>query len=373
MKSRFPKTIFVRILLAVVVSTIFVLTISQIIFFYNVWHGFDQFIQKQEQEFFSENNKLGIFHSQEALATKRRVDEEFRETIVLSIVFATSAGVIAGILSALYFSKQTTRPLRKLRKGIHKIARNKYTSTIPEEGLDEIKELIKEFNILVNELHHVESLRENLVSDVTHELKTPLTKMIGQLEGMADGVYEMDNEHLKKVIDNVYQLEYLVEQLQELVQVRAGKVILDLREVNLNNIVEQVMAGYQKEGIETKISIPKKLTVRADVNRLREILDNLINNAFKYTSKGVISISASRNFLEIRDTGKGINKEDLPYIFERFYRAEKSRNKLHGGLGLGLSIVKGLVELHGWKILVNSVYGKGTTFRILFNENKKTI
>lgn len=373
MKSRLPKTIFVRILLAVVASTLFVLGVSQIVFFYNVWHGFDQFIQKQENEFFSENNKLGIFLSQEALATKQRVDEEFRETIILSIIFATSAGVIAGILSAFYISKQTTRPLRKLRKGIHKIARNKYTSKIPEEGLDEIKELIKEFNKLVNELHRVESLRENLVSDVTHELKTPLTKMIGQLEGMSDGIYALDKEHIQKVIDNVYQLEYLIEQLQELVQVRAGKITLDLRLVNLKNLVEQVMAGFQKEGVKTKISIPEKLTIRADINRLQEILDNLISNAFKFTPKGIISISASKNSLEISDTGKGIEKKDLPYIFERFYRAEKSRNKLHGGLGLGLSIVKELVKLHGWRIIVHSVYKRGTTFQIFFDGDQREI
>ena len=227
----------------------------------------------------------------------------------------------------------------------------------------EIKELIKEFNKLTSELERIEKLRADLVSDVAHELKTPLTKVRGQVEGIIDGVYKSSESHLNKILSNLDQLEYLVEKLQELTEIQAGKIKLVKKNIQLSELVENVISGYTGKDIEFAVDIPEKLKLRADKNRLTEVLDNLVNNAYKFTETGTISITAEEDRIIVKDTGRGIPKKDLPYIFERFYRVDKSRSKDTGGLGLGLAIVKELVEVHGWEIKVRSSK-KGTTFTV---------
>ena len=243
-------------------------------------------------------------------------------------------------------------------------ARSNNFQEIPvSRSTNEIQDLIVEFNKLVKELNRIEKFRDDLVSDIAHELKTPLTNIIGQTEGVIDGLYKADTNHMKKIVSNVKQLEYLISQLQNLTQIRSGQIDLRKQDINLKSLIDSIASNYDDK-LLIKNNISKKLTIKADKNRLIEILDNLISNAVRHTKAGSITVNYANDQLEIIDTGEGIPQKDLPYIFERFYRVDKSRNKKTGGLGLGLTITKDLVEAHGWTITAKSKKGTGTSIII---------
>jgi signal transduction histidine kinase len=165
---------------------------------------------------------------------------------------------------------------------------------------------------------------------------------------------------------NIKQLEYLIQALYEVNQLSPQDIRLKLEKVKVKPLVEAAVSGLIKPSLTFNVDIDPKLTVIADRFRLRQIIDNLINNAFKYTQTGTITIKANHDVLVVKDTGIGIDTEHLSHIFERLYRVEKSRSKETGGLGLGLYIVKKLVTLHGWNIEASSQKNHGTTFTIVW-------
>lgn len=361
----FFKTTFGKIFIAITFTVIGVLVIVELFTFRQVNLGFDRFVE-QQQEFFKGQGMWAKMMAVENVKQFEAITNDFKKTVTQSIVFSSAIGVVVGVVVSVIISDQITRPLSRLKDIVKNVAKNDYDTRAKVEGSAEIQELILEFNKLIEELDRIEQLREDLVTDVAHELKTPLTKIRGQVEGVLDGVYICNEENVGKVLTNVAQLEYLIERLQEMVQIKSGSQKLKLETVNLKKIFEEVVSGFSGKEITIVLDIGSKMEIQADEKKLREILDNLIGNAYKYTKKGKITVSANKKSLVISDTGMGISAKDLPYIFERFYRVDKSRSKETGGLGLGLAIVKELVEAHGWSISVESEEEKGSVFTILF-------
>lgn len=226
--------------------------------------------------------------------------------------------------------------------------------------------------------YKLEQMRRDFVANVSHELRTPISLIQGYAEALADHVEDspvQQDQFMKIIIEESNRLKRLVEDLLELSRLQSGKADLEKEEINLFQVSEQVKEKYDQLFIQRNIKFKAEInqdagTVWADKFMFEQIVLNLIDNAICYAPGGTITLTSARTQkgieLCLSDTGKGISEEDLPYLFERFYRADKSRNRESGGTGLGLSIVKNLVQAHGGIISVESEAGKGTKFSLKF-------
>lgn len=364
MSTPITRSTFTQIFTGIVVTSMVVLAIAQVISYLQLKKSFDQFATKQVIVLREIGANVLIKENYTLPADFESFIVDYRHAITNHTLFAFGVGLAASLIAGLLVSSQITNPIAKLRTTIKNVTKSGYTIRAPEAGSTEIHDLIHEFNRLITQLADGEALRQELLANVTHELKTPITKIRGQIEGMLDGIYPIDRSNLTKVYGNLEQLEYLIQALYEVNRLNPQDVTLDLKPLKVKPLVDQAVAGYTKKAISFKIDIDPRLTIKADPYRLRQIIDNLVSNAYKFTSVGTITISANKQTFSIKDTGAGIAPEHLPHIFERLYRAEKSRSRQTGGLGLGLYIVKQLVTLHGWTIRVDSILGQGTTFTI---------
>ena len=271
------------------------------------------------------------------------------------------------VLLSVIFSRRLTKPIHGLTQGVTAIAEGKLRSRVVMSGKDEISRLSAAFNRMAQALELQESLRKKLTSHIAHELRTPLSAIRGELEGMIDGFIPMDKDNLKSLYAEIGRLRSILEGIEELSKAEASsltlnKQIFELRPF-LNNIVERFSRIFQDKGVAMQLQCDDRLRVCADPDKLSQIIINLVSNSLKATEKGgSVLIDATGNksevIIEVVDNGCGIKQEDLPFIFERFYKASE------GGLGLGLTIVKELVEAHGGKIEVRSEYGRGATFAL---------
>jgi signal transduction histidine kinase len=239
---------------------------------------------------------------------------------------------------------------------------------------DEIGELAHAFNSMANGLTRLEQLRRNMVTDVAHELRTPLSNIRGYLEALQDGVTQPDPEVIGSLHDEAMLLTRLVNDLQELALAEAGQLRLVLQPTSAEQIIAQVVNVMQPTAASKGLTLQTDLQpdlppVMADPGRVAQVLQNLVNNAMSYTTAGgTITVttrpaaSAAEVQLSVHDTGIGIAPEHLPFVFDRFYRVDQSRTRATGGAGLGLAIVKQLVEAHGGRVWAESTLGQGSTF-----------
>jgi signal transduction histidine kinase len=238
---------------------------------------------------------------------------------------------------------------------------------------DEVGELVGAFNQMVCSLQRVEKLRKDLVADVAHELRTPLTNMRGYLEALRDGVLPPSPEQIASLHEEVLRLVRLVEGLHQLAVADAGIQRLRLETLNLGSLTAQTLepfrTRFEQKGITLSLAEPDERSgVHVDHDQFVCVLNNLFENALHYTPPGgKVSVRVRHEgpaaVIEVSNTGEGIPPHDLPFIFERFYRGEKSRSREHGGAGIGLSLVKQIVEAHGGAVSVASDAGL-TTFRV---------
>lgn len=240
-------------------------------------------------------------------------------------------------------------------------------------GRSEVAELAAAFNQMSEHLARVERQRTDLVNDVSHELRTPLGNIRGWLVATQDGVADLDPELVESLLEETLVLQHLVDDLQDLAAADAGELRLRPVTVDAGELLTQVAsAATATVAVETS----GDLRLSADPVRLRQAVGNLVTNAVRHTpSSGRITLSGRRDgdevVLEVSDTGSGIAPEDLPYVFNRFWRADRSRSRATGGRGLGLAIARQLVEAHGGTIAVTSTLGAGTTFRLRLPANVK--
>ncbi len=282
------------------------------------------------------------------------------------LVSLFTLGGLAFLLS-VFFSKTLTKPLKSLTSAAKAISKGNLKGRVEISGRDEISKLSETFNIMAHTLETQESLRKKLTSNIAHEMRTPLSAMRGELEGMMDGLIPVNKEQLQSLFEETGRLKNILEGIEELSQAEASSLFLKKQLVKfkpfLKDILERFGRLFTDKGIVTDFQCDDNLIIDADPDRLSQIVINLLSNALKVTERGdIIWIKAYRDrtgvFLEVSDNGRGIEEKDLPFIFERFYRVEG------GGLGLGLTIVKELVEAHGGRIEVKSEYGKGSTFTV---------
>ncbi len=291
------------------------------------------------------------------------------------VIMALAVGII-GLTFGILVSRNLTAPLNRLAEAARAIGAQNLSRRVKVEGTSEVKDMANAFNEMASALEQTETLRRNLVADVAHELRTPLTVLQGNLLAILDEVYPMDNSEVARLYDQTRLLSRLVDDLHELSQADANKLPLDLHPVQLDDLVNNTVAKFdslaEAESVTLKVEMVDGLPlVMADSGRLSQVLHNLLNNALVHTSKGGqitihTSYTSEKVSLQVKDTGDGIPVENLPYVFNRFYRVDSSRNRNTGGTGLGLAIVKALVEAHGGRISVTSEgkVGQGSTFTV---------
>jgi len=296
------------------------------------------------------------------------LEESFLESVRNASLLGVAIGLVAaGILGAV-LAWQLASPLRRLIRATERIAAGDLAHRVVVRSRDELGRLAQAFNRMAEALQRSERARRNLIADIAHELRTPLTVIQGNLEAMLDGVFPLTQESLAPVYEETLQLGKLVEDLRELTLAEAGTLPLERQKLELAELVERTCEAVrpmaQEEGIEIETELEHGSVVEADPHRIRQVLGNILANAVRYSPPGgTVRVTLKREgdeaVISVRDQGPGIPPEDLPHIFERFYKVDRSRNE--EGSGLGLAIAKAIVEAHGGKIWAESVVGKGTT------------
>ncbi len=284
------------------------------------------------------------------------------------------AGIVAILLAFLLsylLAARISRPLSALTSATRSISGGDYEKRVDVSGGREVAELGGAYNTMAENLERNEKLRRDMVADIAHELRNPLATIRAQLEAVQDEVIEPNMSTMDSLMEDTLLLTRLVGDLQQLSLAEGGQLVLDMTPVDVGETIKGVAARFEGELSRKQISLgldiaPKLPTVKADELRIAQVLGNLIKNALLNTpSGGMIRLKALQSEAEVTfsvtDTGSGISQEDLPYVFERFYRTDKSRVRATGGAGLGLTIAKSLVQAHGGRIWAESEVGKGTT------------
>ncbi len=300
--------------------------------------------------------------------------------ITLLLIVATLGGLLS-IVATTIVGRRLTAPLSQLAEAARAIGAHDLSKRVKVEGTFEAQALAEAFNEMAQQLEQSEKLRSNMVADVAHELRTPLSVLQGNLRAILDDVYPLTKEEVSKLYDHTRSLGKLVNDLRELSQAEAHQLPLSYQHIDLCSFIETQVAAFlpnaEAEGVHLHVKLPPELPpIEADRARLAQILGNLVMNAITHTPKGGdITIAGSSTpqavTLTIHDTGEGIPSASLPYVFDHFYRVDASRSRDSGGAGLGLAIVKALVEAHKGRISVSSagVAGEGTTFTVVLPVN----
>jgi two-component system OmpR family sensor kinase/two-component system sensor histidine kinase BaeS len=299
-------------------------------------------------------------------------DEDFLRSVNFSILITSVAvGLLALTLSSLLF-RQIISPLRALSHSARAIAEGDLGQRVAVHSDDEIGQVARSFNRMAESLAEADLQRRNMMADIAHELRTPLTVVQGNLEALMDGVYEMTTENVAGIHKQTIVLNRLVADLRDLALAEAGQLRLERKLLSLADVIAQVTEGLDVQAREKDVTLKSEVAsdlrkVQADEQRITQVLFNLVSNALRHTpTGGTITISAElkegRILVNVRDTGTGISPEDLPHVFERFYRADRSRARSSGGSGLGLTIAKQIIEAHGGQIWAQSWLGAGSTF-----------
>ena len=284
--------------------------------------------------------------------------------------------MLAAVLATRAFRSIAT-PLADVMAAADAVAEGDLSVRVPVrgQGEGEFNQLARSFNRMTDELERADQRRRNLTADVAHELRTPLHVIQGNLEGILDDVYEPTAEHIAATVDETRLLARLVDDLRTLSLAEAGQLPLEWEPVDVTELLADVSTSFSGQaeaaGILLRVELEDHLpTITADVGRLDQVLGNLLANALRHTPPGgTITLRAGTFtngvYITVRDTGEGIPAEDLPYIFDRFWRGDRSRSRAGGaGSGLGLAIARQLVQAHGGRIGVESESGQGTVFTI---------
>lgn len=302
-------------------------------------------------------------------------DEEliFIKALNSILLFTGAASILLAFFLGIFMSARLSSPLKKISDKALFLARGEYKERIASDyNTREIKILADTINQLSDALMEKDRLRKQLTQDVAHELRTPLTSVQGHMEAMLDGVWELSNERLSSCYEEIMRLKKLVGSIEDLSALEDRNILLHKEEFEFSLLLERLLNNYEKELRDNRIQVGVEGDgiIYADKDKMSQVFNNLLSNAVKYSGEGaevIITFKQAEDSVEIQvsDNGSGIPKEDIPHIFERFYRADKSRNRNTGGAGIGLSITKSIVEAHGGSITVNSETDKGTVFTII--------
>jgi len=294
------------------------------------------------------------------------------ESINLFLLWGGILAVIVAFILIFILSRQISAPVQSLTVAARRLGQGDFSQRVQMRDKGELGELAQAFNSMASDLERGERLRRNLMADTAHELRSPLYNIRGYVEAIQDGVAEPDAKTISSIHEEVVLLCRLIDDLRELALAESGELKLSYQSEDVTEIVNHALVAMQPKAeakeISLSVSVAKELPrIRADFQRIVQVLRNLLENAIIHTPRGdSVAITARQQGswveISVADNGEGIPADDLPYIFERFYRVDKSRTRATGGSGLGLTIAKYLIEAHGGKIWVQSELGKGSCF-----------
>jgi signal transduction histidine kinase len=298
------------------------------------------------------------------------IEAQFNSSVNRSLIIAIAVAGLVGLLLTFLLSRSILRPVDELISAALAMEKGDLSQRVTVRSKGELGELANAFNAMAEGLTRLEQLRRNMVTDIAHELRTPLSNVRGYLEALRDGVVKPTPETIASVYEEAMLLNRLVDDLQELAMAEAGQLKLVCEPVDMQEVIDKAVQSLKSQAVEKEINLVADLPdnlplVEADAERLGQVLRNLLKNAIVNTSAGgEINIQArildSQVEVSIQDNGAGISAEHLPYVFERFYRVDQSRARETGGAGLGLAIVKQLVEAQGGQVEIDSQVNVGT-------------
>ena len=284
----------------------------------------------------------------------------FVDAVHRYLIWASLGALVLAVAFSFLLMRRTLNPLTQMTEITRKIAAGKYSANVPVKSKDEVGQLALAFNRMADSLQKIEQLRKTMMIDVAHELRTPLTNIRGYLEALTDGVVSPSKETIELLQEETFRLVQLVEDILRLAKADAAKANIQKVEVQIVDLITQMLESSrsQLEAKEIKVEtdfVDREIKVWADPQQLSQVMHNLLQNTCQYTNSGgtvMISTESIPGAIKVvlANTGGEIAEQDLSFIFERFYRGEKSRSREHGGAGIGLAIVKELVEAHGGSV-----------------------
>jgi len=314
--------------------------------------------------------------------------DSFTQTVNEVLLVAASLAFVTAVVVSTFVTRRIVKPVQEMGKASQRIADGRYDERVQVGGEDELAELGRSFNRMANKLAQTEEHRRQLIGDVAHELRTPLSSIKSVMEGLQDGVLRPEPQTFASVEQEVNRLQRLVHDLEELSKAEAGQISLEKERMDPVKLVEMAASRLRQQFADKQVSLntinpPDLPAITADPARMIQVLLNLLGNALQYTPSGgqvTIQCEVDHNqtsicrelmtqrclLITVTDTGIGLSADQLPHIFERFYRVDKSRSRAGGGSGIGLTISKHLVEAHGGRLTAASPgLNQGSTFTII--------
>ena len=294
---------------------------------------------------------------------------EFIERINVTLFYGALIGAVIALVLGIVLSRTLTRPIRELTTATHAVSEGDLSQQVPVRSRDELGELASAFNRMSSELLRSVNARKQMTADIAHELRTPLSLILGHAEAVHDGVLPPTRENFEIIRDEATRLEHLINDLRTLSLADAGELSIQKQTIEPQRLIHELAALYQYQSQRKNISFTVDVavglpTIEVDPGRMTQVLTNILDNALRHTPDGGTIVLSAREVnsqieLAIQDSGPGLNADDLERIFERFYRVDPSRQRDDGGSGLGLAIAKSIVQAHGGQLLAESEPGNG--------------
>lgn len=302
-----------------------------------------------------------------------QLDYHLEQALMQTTIWTCLISIVLAVFLGFYVAKRISDPLVHMKRVAERMTDGEWSSRVAIDGKDELADLGASLNSLAEQLQQHEQLRVTMTENIAHELRTPLATLKSHMRALEDGIWDPTPERIHSCYEEIERLAQLVAELEDLTHVESPGFHLVRKEESLAAIVERgvelVSAAYREKKVRIQFTTNPRIRVYVDHDRMIQILVNLLSNALKFTPEhGEVRIEGSEDsehvLIRVQDTGTGIPTKDLPYVFERFYRADKSRNRRTGGSGLGLTIVKELVAAHGGEIWAENREGATFTIRL---------
>lgn len=299
---------------------------------------------------------------------------EFIERINMTLFYGALIGAVIALVLGVILSRTLTRPIRELTQATHAVSEGDLSQQVPVRSKDELGELAQAFNKMSSELSRSVNARKQMTADIAHELRTPLSLILGHAEAVHDGVLPPTRENFEIIREEATRLEHLVNDLRTLSHADAGELSMQLQTIGPQRLINEVASLYQyqaqRKNINFELDIAPALpSIEVDPGRITQVLTNILDNAIRHTPEGgriLLTAKEVHNMVElaVQDSGPGLEIKDIDRIFERLYQVDPSRQRNDGGSGLGLAIVKSIVQAHGGQVSAESEPGAGLKVKI---------